>query len=195
MRAARTAAELLPDLPEPGEAVHALMLGTFDLMQVITATIRRVPECHHLRVATLCFSKRNAAELLGLLETFTRLRLTMLVSEFFKGHNKELFEKFTEDVKEHPTARLTAARTHAKVVTFELSTNDGLVFEGSANLRTNGNREQLTVFRDRMPRVSTASSSPKDWLKTLRADGLGGRSSSSPMPCASGSFLPTRSSV
>jgi len=41
VRAAKTAAELLPDLPQPGEAVHALMLGTFDLCQVITATVRR----------------------------------------------------------------------------------------------------------------------------------------------------------
>jgi hypothetical protein len=30
-----------------------------------------------------------------------------------------------------------------------LEKNDALVFEGSANLRTNKNREQLTVFRDR----------------------------------------------
>jgi hypothetical protein len=29
-RAAKTAAGLLPDLPQPGEAVHALMLGTFE---------------------------------------------------------------------------------------------------------------------------------------------------------------------
>lgn len=148
-RAARTAAELLPELPEPGEAVHALMLGTFDLMQVITATMRFVPTCSHLRIATLCFSKRNAAELLGLLESFPQLRLTMLVSEFFKGHNAELFEKFADEMKMHPTARLAAARTHAKVVIFDLGAEDGLVFEGSANLRTNGNREQLAVFRDR----------------------------------------------
>ena len=66
-RAARTAAELLPELPEAGEAVHTLMLGTFDLCQVIVPTVQRLPECRHLRIATLCFSKRNAAELLGLL--------------------------------------------------------------------------------------------------------------------------------
>lgn len=148
-RAAKTAAELLPELPAIGEAIHCLMLGTFDLANVITATMRLVPSCTHLRIATLCFSKRNAAELLALLEKFPHLRFTMLVSVFFKGHNKELFEKFAEDVKAHPTARLAAARTHAKVVTFDLAEGDGLVFEGSANLRTNGNIEQLTVIRDR----------------------------------------------
>src|SRR2546423_696893 len=93
MRAAKTAAELLPELPRPGEAVHALMTGTYDLCQVITATAARLPTLRQLRIATLCFSKRNAAELLSLLETRPGLRLTLLVSAFFKGHNKELFER------------------------------------------------------------------------------------------------------
>ncbi|MFO0805101.1 MAG: hypothetical protein U0791_18500 [Gemmataceae bacterium] len=148
-RAAKTAAELLPALPEPGEAVHALMLGTFDLCQVIVPTVQRLPRCGHLRIATLCFSKRNAAELIGLLESRPGLELTLLVSAFFKGHNKELFEKFAEELREHPNARLAAARSHCKVVCFDLGPDDALVFEGSANLRTNGNREQLTVIRDR----------------------------------------------
>ena len=149
-RAAKTAAELLPDLPAIGEAIHCLMLGTFDLCQVISATVKQRPDCRHLRIATLCFSKRNAAELLGLLESLPALRLTLLVSDFFKGHNKEEFEKFAEGLQEYPDrARITAARTHAKVVAFDLDTADGLVFEGSANLRTNGNREQLAVIRDR----------------------------------------------
>src|SRR6266545_995251 len=67
-RAAKTAAELLPELPRPGEAVHALMLGTFDLCQVITAAVNRLPNCRHLRIATLCYSKRNIAALCDLLE-------------------------------------------------------------------------------------------------------------------------------
>src|SRR4051812_13048117 len=67
-RAARTAAALLPELPGPGESVHALMTGYFDLCQVITATAARLPTLSHLRIATLCYNKRNAAELLSLLD-------------------------------------------------------------------------------------------------------------------------------
>ena len=144
-----TAAALLPELPEPGESIHALMLGTFDLCQVIVPTVQRLPSCRYLRIATLCFSKRNAAELIGLLEARPGFNLTLLVSAFFKGHNKELFEKFTEELREYPNARLAAARSHCKVVCFEIGPADGMVFEGSANLRTNGNREQLTAVRDR----------------------------------------------
>lgn len=149
-RAARTAAELLPTLPDAGETIHALMLGTFDLCQVIAATLPRLPACHHLRIATLCFSKRNAAELLGILEARPTMHLTLLVSDFFKGHNKALFEKFVEELDEYGArARIGAARSHCKVTTFDVGAGDGLVFEGSANLRTNKNREQLTVVRDR----------------------------------------------
>ncbi|HVK07514.1 MAG TPA: hypothetical protein VM597_01935, partial [Gemmataceae bacterium] len=147
-RAARTATELLPELPAPGESVHALMTGTFDLCQVITATVPRLPACRHLRIAPLCFSKRNAAELLSLLDSRPGIALTLLVSSFFRDHNKALFESFAADLSEHPHARLAAARSHCKVVCFDAA-DDALVFEGSANLRTNKNREQLAVFRDR----------------------------------------------
>ncbi len=50
-RAAKTAAELLPELPDSGEIVHALMLGTFDLCQVIAAIVPRLPTLRHLRIA------------------------------------------------------------------------------------------------------------------------------------------------
>jgi hypothetical protein len=148
-RAARTATALLPDLPGPGEAVHALMTGTFDLCQVITSVVGRLPACRHLRIATLCYNRRNAAELLGLLETRLALNLTLLVSSFFRSHNKELHEWFAGELRAYPAARVAAARSHCKVVTFDLGPADGLVFEGSANLRTNGNREHLTAVWDR----------------------------------------------
>jgi hypothetical protein len=151
MRVAKTAAELLPDLPEPGETIHALMLGTFDLCQVITATVKRLPNCRHLRIATLCYSKRNIAELCSLLEgrKADTLALTLLVSVFHREHNKALHEYAVGELAAHPGVKVAAARTHCKVVCFDLGDPDALVFEGSANLRTNKNREQLTVFRDR----------------------------------------------
>jgi hypothetical protein len=125
------------------------MTGTYDLCQVISAVAKALPSLAALRIATLCYSKRNAFELLGLLENRPTLRLSLLVSTFFRGHNKELHEWFTEELKSHPTATVAVARSHCKVVAFHLGNNDGLVFESSANLRTNTNREQLTAIRDR----------------------------------------------
>ena len=71
------------------------------------------------------------------------------MSVFFKEHNKALFEHAVDELTEYPNVKIAAARTHCKVVCFDLGPNDGLVFEGSANLRTNKNREQLCVVRDR----------------------------------------------
>jgi hypothetical protein len=150
MREAANAAALLPEIPKTGESVHVLMTGRYDLCQVITAVTGRLSKLRHLRIATLCFSRRNTAELLSLIDSRKGLGLTLLVSDFFKRHNKELYESFRDELRDSfPTARLAAARSHAKVVLFDLGPADALVFEGSANLRNNGNAEQLTVIRDR----------------------------------------------
>jgi len=147
---ANIAAELLPDLPAEGEAVHTLMNGRYDLAQVITATVRRWPVAR-LRVATLSANKRTLRELLNELDAGTVGTLTVLVSGFFARHNKELFTAFRDEIRDdYAGSRMAAAKTHAKIVLFEF--RDGscpLVFEGSANLRKNDSLEQLTAVRDR----------------------------------------------
>jgi hypothetical protein len=170
LRAAKTASELLPDLPKPGESIHCLMLGTFDLAQVVTAVAKRLPECRHLRIATLCYSKRNITELSSLLETQKGLALTLLVSVFHREHNKALHEWAVEELTEYPSVRIAAARSHCKVVCFDLGPDDAIILEGSANLRTNKNREQLAVFRDRQLHDWHAA-----WIDELvKADGQDG---------------------
>ena len=148
MRAATRAAELLPELPQPGETVHALMLGTFDLCQVISATAKLLPDLRHLRIATLCYSRRNVKELAALLETRPGLALTLLVSVFFTANNKVGHEQTVAELTAYPNVKIGAARNHCKVVCFD-APGVPLVFEGSANLRANRNREQLAVTRDR----------------------------------------------
>lgn len=149
---ARRAADLIPELPGPGEHVHCLMTGLFDLCQVVTHTARRTG-CRAVRVATLCFNKRNVVDLVGLLEeregAGDPLPLTELASVFFREHNREMWEWAAGQLAPFPAARLAAGRTHAKVTCLDLGPADGLVLEGSANLRTNQNREQLIVIRDR----------------------------------------------
>jgi hypothetical protein len=148
MYQARLAAELLPRLPPPGETIHCLMTGRYDLTQVVAAAAALKP-VRHLRVASLCYSRNNAAELTALVRSGCVGRLTLLVSEFFRSHNKDLHESFAADLTAFPGCRLAAARSHCKVVCFDYDDADGMVFEGSANLRTNRNREQLAVTRDR----------------------------------------------
>lgn len=147
----REAGELCPQLPEPGEHVHCLMTGFFDLCQVITDVCRRTAP-RRLRIATLCWNRRNVIDLGGLLEQRAAggdpLPIDLVVSDFFAAHNKELVAWSREQWEGH-AVRIVSARSHAKVTAFDLGPGDGLVMEGSANLRTNRNQEQLIVIRDR----------------------------------------------
>ena len=110
MQEATLAADLLPDLPAPGETVHALMSGRYDLAQVIVATVRRWPVAH-LRITSLSANKRTLRELLTEADTGTVGRLTLLLSGFFARHNKELFQAVRQEVQDdHPGSRIAAAK-------------------------------------------------------------------------------------
>jgi hypothetical protein len=146
----KEASALLSRLPGPGEAVHAILTGRYDLMLLLVAILdlQRAP-CRRLRIATLCYNRRNAVELLGLLESKKICGLTLLCSSFFREHNKELHQWFRDELEAFPGSTIAHARSHCKVIAFDFADGTGLVAESSANLRANGNREQLVLLNDR----------------------------------------------
>jgi hypothetical protein len=136
--------DALTALPGPGEAVHALLTGRFDLMHVLVRLIDRLGAVDALRVATLSYNARNLAEMAALLDSGRVQTLTLLCSSFFARHNTALWEETQEEFRGRGQ-RAAAARSHAKVVTFAFASGRRLSLEGSANLRSNGNREQLLL--------------------------------------------------
>jgi hypothetical protein len=145
----KEASALLSALPGPGESVHAIMTGRYDLMLLLVALLDLHPApCRRLRVATLAFNKRNAVEMLGLLESGKIGGLTLLASCFFRDHNKELCEWFGEELAAFPGSAVAFARNHCKVVVFDFEDAAALALEGSCNLRANGNTENLCVVND-----------------------------------------------
>jgi hypothetical protein len=144
----RESADILAHLPGPGESLHALMTGTYDFMTLAGHVImaRPVP-CARLRLATLAFSGRNTAEIVQLLDGGAVQAVSLLCSDFFAKHNRA---EFTEAVREFQARgmAIAAPRCHAKVTCLEFTDGLKLVFEGSANLRTNGNVEQFALFND-----------------------------------------------
>ena len=147
MRQARLAAEVIPELPNPGESLHVILAGEIDLCSVVLAVLPRV-RCTHLRLTTLAMSTRNMTELLGVLENNPAMRFTLIVSEFYKSHNKEAWQEFTSNLAEFPGAKATAARVHLKLVGFEIENAVPVIIESSADLRRNGNAEFAAVHRD-----------------------------------------------
>jgi len=138
------AAEALAVLPAAGETVHALMTGRYDLMHLLCCLIDRLGAVQALRIATLSFNGKNLAEMVRLLDSGKVKTLTLLCSAFFRNHNTALWDQTRETFRERGQ-RAAAARSHAKVVTFAFASGRRLTVEGSANLRSNGNREQMLL--------------------------------------------------
>ncbi len=142
------AADVLPHLPGPGEALHALMTGRFDLCHLLLCVLDKLPgPVLEMRVATLSYNAANLAELLRLLDGGKVRRLGFLVSAFFRDHTPEVFTPTVAAFHDRGQ-RFAAARNHAKVITIDAGAAGKLVIEGSANLRSNSNQEQLALIHD-----------------------------------------------
>lgn len=141
------AADVLAVMPQPGQSVHAIMTGRYDLMMVVTLLLSR-RACVNLRLATLSYNGRNLDEMVDALDNGRAGKLTLLCSAFFRRHNRWLWEETRRELRARGQ-RCAAARTHCKVITLDYDGGACLTLEGSANLRTNSNRENLTLVNDR----------------------------------------------
>ena len=145
----KRAAEVLPQLPGPGESLHALLTGYFDFALVLTCVLRSRPApCEALRVATLSFSKRNVQEMAGWLDGGLVKRLVLLSSDFMKEGNPATYFGAVKELAEGRGQAVAAARCHAKVACLHFADGLKLAFEGSMNLSTNRNVEQMCVVND-----------------------------------------------
>ncbi len=145
----QAAADVLPHLPGPGESMHALLTGTFDFLLLLTVVIQSRPApCAMLRLATLAFSRRNVAELCRLLDSRLVRRLNLLASDFMARSNAEVYQGAVAELAEVRGQTVASARCHAKIACLAFADGTRLVFEGSANLRTNKNVENVTAIND-----------------------------------------------
>jgi hypothetical protein len=140
----KEAADVLAHLPGPGEALHALMTGRYDLMHLLIVLLDKLGPCDSLRIATLSFNLRNVDEMVRILEQGKAARLSLLCSHFFKDNSKDIWTTCQERFHGLP-AKLVATRNHCKVVTLAFRGGTRLALEGSANLRSNSNREQFCL--------------------------------------------------
>jgi hypothetical protein len=145
----RKAAEVIPQLPLPGESLHCLLTGYFDFALVLTCVLRSRPvPCEHCRIATLSFGARNVQEMSGWLDSGIVRRLTLLCSNFMEKASPKEYRAAIEELVERRGQVVGSARCHAKLVTLAFADGMRLAFEGSANLRTNRNFENMTVVND-----------------------------------------------
>jgi hypothetical protein len=133
----------------PGEGLHTLLTGYFDFALVLTCVLRsRSVPCEALRVATLSFSKRNVQEMARWLDEGLVRSLTVLCSDFMREGNAATYFGAVKELSEQRGQAVAAARCHAKVACLHFGDGLWLVFEGSMNLSTNRNTEQMCVVND-----------------------------------------------
>jgi hypothetical protein len=145
----KKAAEVLPHLPGPGESLHTLLTGYFDFALVLTCVLRSRPApCEYARIATLSFGPKNTQEMACWLDSGIVRRLTLLCSNFMQKACPKVYQGAVKELVEQRGQVVGSARCHAKVITLAFADGLRLTFEGSANLRTNRNMENLAVVND-----------------------------------------------
>jgi hypothetical protein len=137
---------ILSELPQPGEALHVIQTGRYDLTDLLDVLIERLGTITHLRIATLSFNQRNIERLRAWTEAGSVLRLTLLCSQFFAFHFGDLWDSVRALFP--PPHALAAVRNHCKVITLDLKSGPLFTLEGSANLRTNSNQENFVLIHD-----------------------------------------------
>lgn len=141
------AVELLHHLPGPGERTHCILRGDFILCDLIPAMLSAYGKCDHVRIATLGLSGANATQLRSLVDSGLIARLTLVVSVYFQQVDKATVWREVSAQLEN-AARLVVTRSHAKVICLPIVDGPQFIIEGSANLRSSDNLEQVVIFND-----------------------------------------------
>lgn len=143
---AKTAASAIGKLPSPREAIHLVISGRFALWDCVPAVLKLSGcRCSSLMIATLGFSRRNIVALNELLDSKTVARVSLLCSHYFKGTSGDLYTFGAESLATRRQSFISL-RTHAKLIAMKLDDGQTITIEASANLRSCGNIEQLTLY-------------------------------------------------
>ena len=138
---------VLPHLPEgPDDRTHAILRGDFVLCDLIPAILDERGACGEIHIATLGLSRANAETLARLQREGMTDRVTVLCSSYFQQVDKLTTFRDVEAILAK-AGRLIVARNHAKVICLPTA-RGAFVIEGSANLRSSDNLEQIAIFND-----------------------------------------------
>jgi hypothetical protein len=155
------AAAVLPHLPAASEHTHCALRGDFVLCDLIPAIVAERGRCDNLLIATLGMSGANADALGSLVARGLVGRLTIVCSHYFREVDKTT--TFREvSARLAGVATLIVTRSHAKIICLPTAAGDHFVLEGSANLRSSDNTEQLTIFND-----PSLDAFHREWLLSL----------------------------
>ena len=137
-------------LPEDGGTTHCILQGDFVLADLLPHLLED-RYCPHLRIATLGMSEDNAKLLADLHRKGKVGQVTLVLSHYFEQVNKSTVYFEVRQILEG-IAEFCVMRSHAKIILCPRALDaagmvrDWLAIEGSANLRSSDNLEQMTIF-------------------------------------------------
>ena len=127
--------------------MHGVIGGKYALWELVPALIEKTgSKIDDLLIATLSFSKANAAEMLGLLDDGQVKRVGLLISYYFKSTSRPIYDCLVPQLRERGQ-RVLAMRTHFKIILVKMAGGMKYVIESSADLRSSGNIEQFVMTR------------------------------------------------
>jgi hypothetical protein len=132
-------------LPKENESLHGVICGKYALWDLIPALIERTGEdIADLYIATLGFSKKNGADLCGLLDDRRVRRASLIVSYYFKSTSANIYDAVIPELQNRGQ-RVRAIRSHCKLILARMRSGARYVCESSANLRSCVNIEQFVL--------------------------------------------------
>lgn len=134
---------------ERGDRLHAITSGDFIYSDLLLRLIARHGKPESATITTLSMSVKNVEAIAAMLK-HDPFPLHLVLSHYFKNTNGEIFRAIEELLiaPGFPGFRITIGRSHAKVALFEYQ-EKCFVIEGSANLRSSSNIEQIFAVQDR----------------------------------------------
>jgi len=132
-----------------GNRVTAIVAGSFIFGDFIEAFLYKYGlGTKNMTLCTLSYSKENVDGLALLYENEYLQKLNLIVSDYFFSHERNGLIPYTYSQLDRGDGnfQLAIARTHMKTYLFETEIKGSkFVIQSSANLRSNGNSESLTM--------------------------------------------------
>lgn len=133
-----------------GLRVDAFVTGSFIFGDFIEAFLRHNNcKATQMTIGTLSMSRENVDSLYLLMDLGFIDNLRLLVSDYFYGHERRDTVPYIYKMLDIDNRfQLAVARVHTKSCHFQTLGGKKIVMHGSANLRSSGNVEQLTIEED-----------------------------------------------
>jgi hypothetical protein len=131
----------------PGFSYFGVIDGSFIFGDLIEALlVGKMLRAERLDIQTLSMSQDNVDSLQTLLIKGYIGELNLIVSDYFFSNERQMLIPYIYDNLDLDNRfQLAVAGTHMKTVTANLSNGTHLVIDGSANLRSSANIEQIRI--------------------------------------------------